>query len=334
VLGDLLDVGVQVSEHSLRLIPQLTRETKGLANFHFNWLPLDSRGDLLHGEGVSDWGDLEEVVLESVWHDESMEVLSLATRALNLSWGLDGQLNLTTRDLALNFNWDGGVDRHINTRANELLGEWSDDTEGSLKLAVQNWDNLSRNLWDHVALHTRDLNGSLDSIDKWQSGDGHNWETSLGDMHVGGLKDLGSTNLVELKLMAILELPGKLLKRLQNNLRVQEQGRLNTSPGAMQEREWSRQFPGLQPQFLGDLVQLRPDGWVGELLSREEVQVLLQQEVHTIGVGREFNGWDLERVGWAIVDSLHGELVWDKRLLGVDQLKLVVDENPHVLNKG
>jgi len=47
VLDDLLDVGVQVSEHGLRLILQLGRETKGLANFHFNWLPLDARGDLL-----------------------------------------------------------------------------------------------------------------------------------------------------------------------------------------------------------------------------------------------------------------------------------------------
>merc|ERR1719295_1329402 len=71
-----------------------------------------------------------------------------------------------------------------------------------------------------------------------------------------------------------------------------------------------------------------------DFLSREEVQVLLQQEVHAIGVGREFNSWNLEIVGWAIVDSLHGKLVWDQRLLRVDHFILVVDKNPQVLNKG
>jgi len=334
VLSDLLDVGVQVSEHSLRLILQLGRETKGLANFHFNWLPLDARGDLLQRERVSDWGDLKEVVLERVWHDENMEVLSLATRAHNLRWGPDSQIDFTTGDLAFNLNWDRRVEGHVNTRANELLGEWSDDTIDGLELAVQDWDNLGRDDWGPVAFNTRDLDGSLDSIDNWQSRDGHNWETSFSDKHVGLLKDLRGSNLVEFHLMTRLDLPGKLLKRFQNNVRVQVQGGFNSSPGAVQESEWSRQFPGLQLQFFGDLVQLAHDGWVGGFLSREEVQVLLQQEVHAISVGREFNSWNLERVGWAIVDSLHGKLVWDQRLLRVDQFILVVDKNPQVLNKG
>jgi len=224
VLGDLLDVGVQVGEHGLRLVPQLGRKAKGLTDFHFNWLPLDSRGDLLQTSGVSDWGNLEEVVLESVWLDESVEALSLAARAHDLSWGPDGQLNLTTGDLALNFNWDGGVHGHVNTRADELLGEWSDNTRDGLDLAVQDWDKLGREPWGHVALNTRDLDGALDGIDDWQSRDRHNWETSLGDKHVGGLEDLGGTNLVELHLMSRQELLGELLKGFQNNLRVQVQG--------------------------------------------------------------------------------------------------------------
>jgi len=333
VLGDLLDVGVQVCEHGLRLVDQLARKAKGLTNFHFNWLPLDSGGNLLETSRVSDWSDLEEVVLESVWLDESMEGLGVTSRALNLRWGLDGQLNLTTGDLALNLNWDGRVHGHVDTRANELLGEWSDDTEGSLELAVQDWDKLGREPWG-VVLHTRDLDGSLDSIDNWQSGGRHDWETSLSDVHVGGLIDLGGANLVEFHVKSRLELPGELLKGFQDNLRVQVQGGFNASPRAVQEGEWSRHFPGLQLQLFGDHVQLGLDGWGRDFLSREEVQVLLQQEVHAKGVGREFNGWDLEGVGWAIVDSLHGELVWDQRLLGVDQLKLVVDESPHVLNIG
>ena len=298
------------------------------------WLPLDARGDLLQREGVSDWGDLKEVVLERVWHDKNVEVLSLATRAHNLRWGPDGQFNFTTGNLAFNLNWDGRVEGHVNTRANELLGEWSDNTIDGLELAVQDWDNLGRDDWGPVAFDTRDLDGSLDSIDNWQSRDGHNWETSLSDMHVGLLKDLSSSNLVEFHLMTRLHLPGKLLKRFQNNVRVQVEGGFDSSPGAVQESEWRRQFPGLQLQFFSDLVQLAHDGWVGDFLSREEVQVLLQQEVHTIGVGREFNGWDLERVGWAIVDSLHGKLVWDQRFLRVDQFVLVVDKSPQVLNKG
>merc|ERR1712111_191300 len=245
------------------------------------------------------------------------------SRVVDFSWNPDGKLNL-------NFNGDGGVDRHLDASSDHLLGEWRDNAKVGLDLAVDNWDNLAKDL----AFLWCDNNGSLDRVDDWHGGGSQDWEASFGDKNEGGIKDLVGTNMVELNLMSSLKLGSKLLNDVQNNLGIQVEGRFNASHGAVDETEWARDLPSLELQFFGDLVQLLPDGRGSLFLSGEEVQVLLQKEVHAVGVGRELNSWDLVSVGWSIVDSLERELVGDQGLLSINQLVLVVDKKPQVLNKG
>merc|ERR1719385_698595 len=83
--------------------------------------------------------------------------------------------------------------------------------------------------------------------------------------------------------------------------------------------------PTIESQIKKITEELGLNGWGGKLLRGEEVEVLLQKEVHAVGVGGELNDWELHGVRWAIVDSLHGDLVWDERLLGVDKLVPDVD---------
>ena len=87
-----------------------------------HWLPVDSRNNLLQVSGAGDWSDSEEVVLESVWQDKSMD-LGKKSRTHNFIWGPEGELNLALGHLAFNLNWEGGMDRHLNTGSNELPGE-------------------------------------------------------------------------------------------------------------------------------------------------------------------------------------------------------------------
>merc|ERR1719334_1534354 len=294
VLDNLGDVGVQVSELVLGLVHELTRNTKGL------------------------------------W--------DLKARPLNLLWGPDGELDLTTRHLGLNLDWGGSVQGHVNTRTNDLTSEWRDNAIDDVHLTRDDWHNLSSDRWGLVAHDLGHLEGALDRVDNWDGVGGEDWETSLSWHQGGGLIELGGTNMGELNIVSgagdLGELLGELLKRLEDNLGVQVKGRLNASPDTVHEGEWSGKLPSLQLQLLSDLLKLGLNGWGGELLRREEVEVLLQKEVHAVGVGGELNDWELHGVGWAVVDSLHGDLVWDERLLGVDELVPDVDQGPEVLNEG
>ena len=110
---------------------------------------------------MGEWSDGEEVVLECVWLDKSMD-LGSKSRPFNLSWDPDGELNLTLGHLAFNLNWKGGMNGHFNTGTNKLLGKWGDDAIVGLELAIQDWDNLGKDPWHHLALHWGDLEGSLD----------------------------------------------------------------------------------------------------------------------------------------------------------------------------
>merc|ERR1719167_451803 len=82
---DLLDVGEHVNKLGIRLVLDAGRDTQGLSNFHGDWLPIDARDNPLQLSGMGDWSDGEEVVLESVWQDKSMD-LGNKSRTLNLSW--------------------------------------------------------------------------------------------------------------------------------------------------------------------------------------------------------------------------------------------------------
>jgi len=338
VLDDLGDVGVQVSELVLRLVHELTGKTKGLWDLKGHWLPHEAVRDLLHLGRGGDWNDLVEVLLEGEWHDSGMKSSDLTARPLNLLWHPDGELDLTTRHLALDLDWGGSMQGHVDTRSNNLTSEWRDNTVDDIHLARDDWHNLSRDRWGLVALDLGHLEGSLDRVDNWDGGGGEDWETSLSWHQVGSLGELGGTNMGELNIVSsarnLSELLGELLKSLQDDLRVQVQRRLNASPDTVHEGEWSGKLPGLQLQLLSDLLKLGLNGWGGELLRREEVEVLLQKEVHAVGVGGELNDWELHGVRWAIVDSLHGDLVWDERLLGVDELVPDIDQGPEVLNEG
>merc|ERR550517_2012841 len=290
VLDDLLDVGEHINKLGIRLVLEAGRDTQGLSNFHGDWLPIDARDNPLQLSGVGEWSDGEEVVLESVWLDKSMD-LGSKSRTLNLSWVPNGKLNLALGHLAFNLNWKGGMDGHFNTGTDKLLGKWGDDAIVGLELAIQDWDNLGEDLWHHFTLHWGDLNGCLDRVDNWQGGGGQDWEASLSNKHVGSIKDLVCSNVVELNIMSSLKLGGELLKCVQNNLSVQEDGSFHASPVTVNKAEWGWEFPQLQ--LLSDLVQLLLDGSGGLLLSREEVQVFFQEVVHAVSVGRELNGLDL-----------------------------------------
>merc|ERR1719228_1761553 len=338
VLDNLGDVGVQVGELVLGLVHELTGETKGLWDLKGHWLPHKAVGDLPHLGGGSDWNDLDEVLLEGEWHDSGVKSSDLTARPLNLLWSPDGELDLTTRHLGLNLDWGGGVEGHVNTRTNDLTSEWRDNAIDDVHLTRDDWHNLSSDRWSLVTHDLGHLKGSLDRVDNWDGVGGENWETSLSWHQGGSLSELGGTNMGELSVVSgagdLGELLGELLKRLEDNLGVQVQGRLNASPDTVHEGEWSGKLPSLQLQLLGDLLKLGLNGWGGELLGREEVEVLLQKEVHAVGVGGELNDWELHGVRWGIVDSLHGDLVWDERLLGVDELVPDVDQGPEVLNEG
>jgi len=338
VLDNLGDVGVQVGELVLGLVHELTGKTKGLWDLKGHWLPHKTVGDLPHLGGGGDWNDLDEVLLEGEWHDSGVKSGDLTARPLNLLWGPDGELNLTTRHLGLNLDWGGSVQGHVNTRTNDLTSEWRDNAIDDVHLTRDDWHNLSSDRWGLVAHDLGHLEGALDRVDNWDGVGGEDWETSLSWHQGGGLIELGGTNMGELNVVSgagdLSELLGELLKRLEDNLGVQVQGRLNASPDTVHEGEWSGKLPSLQLQLLSDLLKLGLNGWGGELLRREEVEVLLQKEVHAVGVGGELNDWELHGVGWAVVDSLHGDLVWDERLLGVDKLVPDVDQGPEVLNEG
>jgi len=258
-----------------------------------------------------------------------MESLRLATSL----WHPKGKLNLALGNLAFNFNWEGGVEGSLNSGSDELLGQWGDDTTVGLDLSVVNWDELGRNLWKNVTSHWGHGEGSLEGQDMWHGRGGHDWETGLSNENVGGIEDLEALNLIEFHVKARLELHGHLFKGLHNNSGVQVSGVLDASKQVVVEAEWGGQLPGLELQLLSNLDKLLLDGWSGDLLSGEEVQVLLQKEVHTEGIGGELS-WDLHDVGWAVVVGLNGELVWDQRLLGVDQLEVPDDEGPQVLDEG
>jgi len=103
------------------------------------------------------------------------------------------------------------MDRHFNTGTDKLLGEWGDDAIMGLELAIQDWDNLAKELWHHLALNWGDLDGSLDRVNDWQSGGGQDREASLSNKHVGSIKDLVCSNVVELNIMSFLKPGGELL---------------------------------------------------------------------------------------------------------------------------
>merc|ERR1719167_704428 len=333
VMDDLLDVGEHVNKLGIRLVLDAGRDTQGLSNFHGDWLPIDARDNPLQLSGMGKWSDSEEVVLESVWLDKSVD-LGNKSRTFNLSWVPDGHLNLALGYLAFNLDWKGGMDGHFNTSTHKLLGEWGNDAIVGLELAIQDWENLAEKLWHQLALHWGDLHGSLDRVNDWQSGGGQDWEASFSSKHVGSIKDLVCSNVVELNIMSSLHLGGQSLKCFHNNLAVQVEGGFHTSPAAVDKAEWSGELPSLQLQFLCNLGQLLLD-WRGSLLlTSEEVHVIFQDIVHAVGVGRELDGLDLVDVGWSIVHSLEGHLVGDQRLLGVHQLVLVADKNLQVVNKG
>jgi len=202
VLDNLGDVGVQVGELVLGLVHELTGKTKGLWDLKGHWLPHKTVGDLPHLGGGGDWNDLDEVLLEGEWHDSGVKSGDLTARPLNLLWGPDGELDLTTRHLGLNLDWGGSVQGHVNTRTNDLTSEWRDNAIDDVHLTRDDWHNLSSDRWGLVAHDLGHLEGALDRVDNWDGVGGEDWETSLSWHQVGSLVELGGTNMGELNIVS------------------------------------------------------------------------------------------------------------------------------------
>ena len=292
-----------------------------------------SRDDLTLVTGLGHWDNVVKVPPDSVWTDKTVNGFGILTRLLNLSWGLQGKVQLSTGDLGLSLNWDGSVDRHFNSGTDEFGSEWRNDSGRNLNLGVEDWDDLGSDLWQPLALGWLTLDGSLDGINDWLGDGGGDWKTRLGHQEGVGLRNEGGGNMVEFQSALALNLLGSLFQSFNQDFGVKVQGRLNSGDGLLQESLWALELTDLKVQFGGDLRQLALDSGRGFSGVSNVVQVLLQDSVHALGVDGEVSQLVVHDSRVNDVSGLHGSPDWSQGVLGVDDGQVLSSEGVHVLDE-